>query len=192
VCQQEIRRLDGLITQFLRAIRPHPLQKSVEDPIAVLEEALLPLEVELRDRGILLEKKLTTSPQRVPMDREQMKQAIYNIVRNAMQAAGEQGLISIQMQREGDFWVFECRDNGPGIPPNHLPHLGTAFFTTREDGTGLGLMIVQRIAREHGGAIQITSREGRGTSVKLQIPLQDKRVHLLAETATTEEARLTE
>jgi signal transduction histidine kinase len=190
VCQQEIRRLDGLITQFLRAIRPHPLQKTVEDPVIVLEEALLPLEVELKDRGILLEKKLSASPQRVPMDREQMKQAIYNIVRNAMQAAGEQGLISIQIQREGDFWVFECRDSGPGISPDHLPHLGSAFFTTREDGTGLGLMIVQRIAREHGGAVQITSREGKGTSVKLQIPLQEKRVHLLAEMATTGEEGL--
>ena len=192
VCQQEIRRLDGLITQFLRAIRPHPVQKTMEDPAAVLEEALLPLEVELNNRGILLKKELSTSPQRVPMDREQMKQAIYNIVRNAMQAAGEQGLISIQIHREGDFWVFECRDNGPGISPDHLPHLGSAFFTTRQDGTGLGLMIVQRIAREHGGSVQITSREGRGTSVKLQIPLQEKRVHLLAETAVTGEEGLTE
>jgi signal transduction histidine kinase len=192
VCQQEIRRLDSLITQFLRAIRPHPLQKTVEDPVAVLEEALLPLDMELKDRGILLEKNLSTSPQRVPMDREQMKQAIYNVVRNAMQAAGEQGLISIQIQREGDFWVFECRDNGPGISPDHLPHLGSAFFTTRQDGTGLGLMIVHRIAREHGGAVQITSREGKGTSVKLQIPLQEKRVHLLAETSVPGEVGLME
>jgi len=192
VCQQEIRRLDGLISQFLRAIRPHPLQKTVEDPTAVLDEALLPLEVELKDRGILLEKQFNDSSQRVPMDREQMKQAIYNIVRNAMQAAGEQGLISVQMQREGDFWVFECRDNGPGISPDYLPHLGSAFFTTRQDGTGLGLMIVQRIAREHGGSVQITSREGKGTSVKLQIPLQEKRVHLLPETSIPVEAGVTE
>jgi len=113
-------------------------------------------------------------------------------VRNAMQAAGERGLISIQMQREEDFWVFECCDNGPGISPNHLPHLGSAFFTTREDGTGLGLMIVQRIAREHGGAVQITSREGKGTSVKLQIPLQEKRVHLLAETSAPGDVGLSE
>jgi signal transduction histidine kinase len=192
VCQQEIRRMDSLITQFLRAIRPHPLQKTFEYPVAVLEEALLPLNMELKDREILLEKKLSTSPQRVPMDREQMKQAIYNVVRNAMQAAGEQGLISIQIQREGDFWAFECRDNGPGISPDHLPHLGSAFFTTRQDGTGLGLMIVHRIAREHGGAVQITSREGKGTSVKLQIPLQEKRVHLLAETSAPGEVGLME
>jgi len=164
VCQQEIRRLDGLITQFLRAIRPQPLTKTLEDPSAVLEEALMPLEVELQDRGILLEK---------------MKQAIYNIVRNAMQAAGEQGLIGIQIQKEGDDWVFECRDNGLGISADDLPHLGSPFFTTRHGGTGLGLMIVQRIAREHGGSVQITSRAGKGTVVRLLIPIHEKRVHLL-------------
>lgn len=66
----------------------------MEDTADVLEEALLPLEVELKDRGILLEKQLGPDTPRIPMDREQMKQAIYNVVRNAMQAAGEQGLIS--------------------------------------------------------------------------------------------------
>ena len=178
VCQQEIRRLDGLITQFLRAIRPQPLSKTLEDPSAVLEEALLPLEVELQDRGILLEKKVSRVLSPVPMDREQMKQAIYNIVRNAMQAAGEQGLIGIQIQKEGDELVFECRDNGGGISANDLPHLGSPFFTTRHGGTGLGLMIVQRIAREHGGSLQITSREGKGTVVRLLIPIHErKRVH---------------
>jgi len=179
VCQQEIRRLDGLITQFLRAIRPQPLTKTLEDPSAVLEEALLPLEVELHDRGILLEKKVSRVVSPVPMDREQMKQAIYNIVRNAMQAAGEHGLIGIQIQKEGGDWVFECRDNGPGILAEDLPHLGSPFFTTRHGGTGLGLMIVQRIAREHGGSLQITSREGKGTVVRLLIPIHEKRVHLL-------------
>jgi signal transduction histidine kinase len=151
----------------------------LEDPSAVLEEALLPLEVELHDRGILLEKKVSRVVSPVPMDREQMKQAIYNIVRNAMQAAGEHGLIGIQIQKEGGDWVFECRDNGPGILAEDLPHLGSPFFTTRHGGTGLGLMIVQRIAREHGGSLQITSREGKGTVVRLLIPIHEKRVHLL-------------
>lgn len=184
-CQQEIRRLDGLITQFLRAIRPQPLQKTMEEPAAVLEEGLLPLEIELRDRGILVEKQVRGGATLVPMDREQMKQAIYNVVRNAMQAAGEQGIITLRVQAEGDFCVFECRDSGPGIQTENLPHLGKPFFTTRPDGTGLGLMIVQRIAREHGGSVQITTRQGQGTTVKIYLPLHEKRVHLLTESAGT-------
>ena len=181
VCQQEIRRLDGLITQFLRAMRPQPLQKTVEDPEKVLEEALEPLRVELEDRAILLEKVVANDVGTVPMDREQMKQAIYNILRNAMQASAEKGMICFTVKRESGFLVWACQDYGPGIQADDLPHLGKPFFTTRHGGTGLGLMIVQRIAREHGGSLQLESSVGKGTVVTLRIPLHERRVHLLEE-----------
>ncbi len=179
VCQQEIRRLDGLITQFLRAIRPQPLQKTVEDPEKVLAEALEPLRVELEDRAIFLEKVIVKDVGTVPMDRDQMKQAIYNILRNAMQASTEKGMICFTVKRESGFLVWACQDYGPGIQADDLPHLAKPFFTTRHGGTGLGLMIVQRIAREHGGSLQLESSVGKGTVVTLRIPLHERRVHLL-------------
>jgi signal transduction histidine kinase len=179
ICQQEIRRLDGLITQFLRAIRPHAPQKNPEDPVRILEDAILPLQVEMTDRGILLEKKVASGLRMIPVDREQIKQAIYNIVRNAMQAAGEHGLIGVSVFKDGGFLVWECRDQGEGILPENLPHLGAPSFTPRPGGTGLGLMIVQRIAREHGGSIKIESHPRKGTVVQLRIPMQDRPVHLL-------------
>jgi len=179
VCQQEIRRLDGLITQFLRAIRPQPLQKTVEDPERVLAEALEPLRVELEDRAIFLEKVIVKDVGTVPMDRDQMKQAIYNILRNAMQASTEKGMICFTVKRESGFLVWACQDYGPGIQADDLPHLAKPFFTTRHGGTGLGLMIVQRIAREHGGSLQLESSIGKGTVVTLRIPLHERRVHLL-------------
>lgn len=185
VCQQEIRRLDGLISQFLRAIRPQPLQQSPEQPGEVLEEALRPLLGELKDRNILLEVEAAKDMGKVPMDRGQMKQAIYNVVRNAMQFAGEGGLIRAMVRREEPYLVWEFRDNGPGIDPKHLPHLGQPFFTTRNEGTGLGLMIVQRIMREHGGDLQLESSPGKGTRVRIRIPLLDKRVHLLEERSSS-------
>jgi len=185
VCQQEIRRLDGLITQFLRAIRPQPLRQSPEDPREVLEEALRPLQGELKDRKILLETELAGDLGKVPMDRGQMKQALYNVARNAMQFVGESGLIRVVVKREASYLVWEFRDNGPGIDPKHLPHLGQPFFTTREEGTGLGLMIVQRIMREHGGDLQLASTPGKGAMVRMRVPLLDKRVHLLEETSPT-------
>ena len=181
VCQQEIRRLDGLISQFLRAIRPQPMNQFPEDPAEVLEEALSPLRGEIRDRGILLETEVAQSLGKVPMDRARMKQAIYNLLRNAMQFVGENGLIRIGVRREDPYLVWEFRDNGPGIEAETLPHLGQPFFTTRREGTGLGLMIVQRIAREHGGDLQLESSPGRGAVVRIRLPLQDRRVHLLEE-----------
>jgi signal transduction histidine kinase len=186
-CQQEIRRLDGLITQFLRAIRPQPLRQFPEDPGEVLAEALRPLDGEFRDRRILLETDLAKNLGKVSMDRGQMKQAIYNVLRNALQFVGEGGLIRVTLRREDPYLVWEFRDNGPGIDPKHLPHLGQPFFTTRNEGTGLGLMIVQRIMREHGGDLQLESTPGKGAMVRLRIPLMDKRVHLLEEKSSTTE-----
>lgn len=183
VCQQEIRRLDGLINQFLRAIRPQPLLRFPEDPREVLEEALRPLQGELKDRKILMESEWGKDLAKVPMDRGQMKQALYNVARNAMQFVGESGLIRVVVKREDPYLLWEFRDNGPGIDPKDLPHLGQPFFTTRNDGTGLGLMIVQRIMREHGGDLQLESTPGKGAVVRLRIPLLDKRVYLLEETS---------
>ena len=186
VCQQEIRRLDGLISQFLRAIRPQPLSQFPEDPVDLLEEALQPLRGELKDRGILLEVEMAQNLGNVPMDRSQMKQAIYNILRNAVQFVGENGLIQVKVRREEPYLVWEFRDNGRGIEAENLPHLGQPFFTTRHEGTGLGLMIVQRIVREHGGDLQLESKPGQGAVVRLRIPLQDKRVHLLEERSSNQ------
>ena len=186
ICRQEVRRLDGLITRFLRALRPQAAQKQPVAAEQVMEDGLAPLRAELQDRKILVEKEVERGIGLVPMDREQVQQAIYNLGRNAMQAAGEQGLVRISLRREGDFVVWEFRDNGPGIQPEDLPHLGQPFYTKKHGGTGLGLMIVQRIAREHGGDLQLQSIPGKGTSVKFRLPLSEKRVHLLEAKASEE------
>ena len=179
VCRQEVRRLDGLISRFLRALRPQAVQKQPESAERVLDDGLAPLKAELQDRKILVEKEVEAGLGLVPMDREQVQQAIYNLGRNAMQAARKQGMIRIQLKREGDFAVWEFRDNGPGIRPEDLPHLGQPFYTTRHGGTGLGLMIVQRIAREHGGDLQLQSVPGKGTTARFRLPCSEKQVHLL-------------
>lgn len=179
VCRQEVRRLDGLIARFLRALRPQPAQKQPESAEKVLEEGLAPLKAEILDRKILVEKEVQPGIGPVPMDREQVQQAIYNLGRNAMQAAGEQGIVRIALKREGDFAVWEFRDNGSGIRPEDLPHLGQPFYTTKHGGTGLGLMIVQRIAREHGGDLQLQSMPGKGTTARFRLPFSEKRVHFL-------------
>lgn len=179
VCRQEVRRLDGLISKFLRALRPQPAQKQPESAEKVMEEGLAPLKPEILDRKILLEKEVQPGIGTVPMDREQVQQAIYNLGRNAMQAAGEQGIVRIALKRDGDFAMWEFRDNGPGIRPEDLPHLGQPFYTTKHGGSGLGLMIVQRIAREHGGDLQLQSMPGKGTTARFRLPFSEKRVHLL-------------
>jgi len=188
VCRSEISRLDGLISRFLRALRPQAVEKQPESAERVLDEGLAPLRAEIQDRKILLEMEVERGIGPVPMDRERIQQAVYNLGRNAMQAAGQQGMVRVSLRREGDFAVWEFQDNGPGIRPEHLPHLGQAFYSTRHGGTGLGLMIVQRIAREHGGDLQLQSVPGKGTTASLRLPFSERRVHLLEEKASGVEA----
>ena len=96
------------------------------------------------------------------------------------------GIVRISLRREGDFAVWEFRDNGPDIRHEDLPHLGQPFYTTKHGGTGLGLMIVQRIAREHGGDLELQSVPGKGTTARFRLPFSDKRVHLLKAKASGE------
>ena len=109
-----------------------------------------------------------------------MKQAFYNLIRNACQAMPKGGKLKVT----GTCTDFEVRvsfeDSGKGINAEQMGKLFQPFATTRPTGTGLGLLIVRRIVREHGGEIDIESREGKGTRVSLWLPLVEKRVRLLA------------
>ena len=114
------------------------------------------------------------------IDSAQMKQAFHNLVRNACQAMPQGGELTIR----GTFTDYEVRldfeDTGKGINPAQMGKLFQPFATTRVGGTGLGLLIVRRILREHGGEIDIESREGKGTRITLWLPLVEKKIRLLA------------
>ncbi len=179
VATGEIRRLDFIIGQFLAAIRPTKPQMQRVQLRELLDESLRFLKPELEQQQVKLKLELRADLPSMPMDANQMKQAIYNLVRNACQAMPHGGTLTIA----GDFTDFEVRlsfeDTGKGISPEQMGKLFQPFATTRSTGTGLGLLIVRRIVREHGGEIDIASREGKGTRVSLWLPLVEKTVRLL-------------
>lgn len=179
VAQGEIKRLDFIIGQFLSAIRPTQPQLQRVQLNELVQEAVTFLGPELKQHKIVVQLDLTPSLPTMPLDANQMKQAIYNLVRNAMQAMAEGGRLTIT----STFTDFEVRltfaDNGKGISNEHLSNLFQPFFTTRKTGTGLGLLIVRRIIREHGGEIELESREGEGTKVNIYLPLVEKKMRYL-------------
>jgi len=179
ICQNEVARLDGIIRHFLEAIRPKPPDFQNMDLIETLEEVLRVQGQELQDRG--LEVEVETGPERVMVkaDRDQVKQVFFNVVKNAMEAMTGGGCLRIKARSDDDDVYLQFGDSGHGIPADNLPHLFQPFQTTKEGGHGLGLMIVQRIMRDHGGQIGIDSREGVGTLVTLQFPRKERRVRLL-------------
>ena len=181
VAREEINRLDYIVTQFLRAIRPAPLDSAIEDLNTLVRESLAFLAPELKDRDILVETELRDGLPPLPLDRHQIKQAFYNIIKNAAQAMKSGGILHIRTNRDEDHVSVTFQDTGGGIPEENMSKVFDAYFTTKEDGSGLGLLIVRRIVREHGGEIDIVNNQGRGLELTIRLPLRDRRIRMLSE-----------
>jgi two-component system, sporulation sensor kinase E len=179
--RQEIRRLDAILRQFLQAVRPTAPHREPTHLHAVLQETLRLLEPELASRHISVELDLARHFPPVEIDAAQFQQVFYNLLRNAYQAVRPRdGRISISTSVHDYEYRIAIQDNGAGIPPEHMGSLFEPYRTSKQDGTGLGLLIVRRIIREHGGEIEIESQDGRGTRVVLHLPRGVKSARLLA------------
>jgi two-component system, sporulation sensor kinase E len=144
-----------------------------------VEEAARFLKPELEAQKVKLKLELRTDTPQMLLDANQMKQAFYNLIRNACQAMQEGGKLTITSTFNDFEVIISFQDTGKGISPENMGNLFQPFFTTRKTGTGLGLLIVRRIVREHGGEIDIGSRAGEGTRVSVILPLVEKKVRLL-------------
>ena len=179
VCQEEVSRLDGIITNFLGAIRPRPPDLAETNLSEVLAEVLSFQQRELEDRGIEVEAETPSDLPVVMADRNQLKQVFFNITKNAMEAMRPGGKLRIRTRADDDNVYLLFGDTGAGIKQEDLVKLFQPYHTTKTGGHGLGLMIVQRILREHGGQVGIESKEGVGTLVTLQFPQKNRRVRML-------------
>jgi two-component system, sporulation sensor kinase E len=179
VCREEVNRLDGIISNFLEAIRPRPPDLAETNIAEVLAEVLRFQQRELADRGIAVEAEVPDSLPPVMADRNQLKQVFFNVTKNAMEAMQPGGRLKIKSRAEDDSVFLLFGDSGSGIKQEDLVRLFQPYHTTKAGGHGLGLMIVQRIMREHGGQVGIESKEDVGTVVTLQFPRRDRRVRML-------------
>ena len=176
----EIHRLDSILKQFLNAVRPTVPRRELQDIHLLLHETLGLMEHELSSRKISVELELAASLPPAMIDPGQFQQVFYNLIRNAYQAlpAGH-GVIRI-LTRANDFeFVISIEDNGSGISPEHMGAIFEPYRTTKPSGSGLGLLIVRRIVREHGGEISIESQEHQGTRVIIHLPRHERPVRFL-------------
>ncbi|MEY3895516.1 MAG: hypothetical protein RLZZ214_1035 [Verrucomicrobiota bacterium] len=178
--REEIQRLDSILKQFLHAVRPTTPHRERQDLHALLHDTLRLLEPELASRKIAVELDLARSMPPAMIDRGQFQQVFYNLIRNAYQAiSSDAGRITIRT-RVNDFeTVISIEDNGTGISPEHMGAIFEPYRTTKSSGSGLGLLIVRRIIREHGGQIAIESEENQGTRVLIHLPHAERPVRLL-------------
>src|ERR1700690_2290286 len=179
VAKGEINRLDYIITQFLQAIRPAPLQLKVTSLNAVVEKTLELLQPELDNRGLTVQTRLARQLTATPIDPTQMQQVLVNLVKNAMHAMTKDGTLTLQTGEGADGVCMSVADTGGGIPQDQINRIFEPFFTTKKKGSGLGLMIVQRIVRAHDGRIELESHVGRGTTFRVWLPLHERKPRLL-------------
>ncbi len=179
VARAEIARLDSIIQQFLGAIRPARLQTSLENINQLVQESVAFLHPEIRDRRVLVETELRSDLPLLEVDRTQIKQAFYNVIKNAFQAMKRDGLLRIATDRDDAFVSISFADTGGGISPDAMSQIFEPYFTTKASGSGLGLLIVRRIVREHGGEIDLVSDEGKGLTLTIRLPLRDRGARLL-------------
>jgi two-component system, sporulation sensor kinase E len=179
VCQGEVQRLDGIIRHFLEAVRPSHPDFAECNLAEVLAEVLRFQGNEFADRRIAVEAETPADLPPVLADRNQLKQVFFNLIKNALEAMQPGGRLRIKSRADDDSVYLLFGDSGAGIRQEDLLRLFHPYHTTKPGGHGLGLMIVQRIMREHGGHVGIESKEGLGTVVTLQFPRKDRRVRML-------------
>src|SRR5881398_1905306 len=179
IARSEVNRLDSIVTQFLRAIRPSKPELRPENVNTILEEAVRFFTPELQDREIVVEQALRSDVPLLQLDRDQMKQAFYNMIKNSLEAMHRHGRLRIRTDLDDTHVVLQFTDTGGGMSAENLSRVFEPYFTTKPSGTGLGLLIVRRIVREHGGELSIKSSEGKGLTLTIRLPYIDKRIRML-------------
>ncbi len=171
---REVDRLSGIVDELLDYSQRRPLSLEWVDLNELIREGLEMARFRIGDRGPALLQELASGLPHLRLDRNRFLQALLNIVLNALQAVGSEGVVTISTFLEkipqGRRLVLEVADNGPGIVPEALDHIFDPFFTTKENGSGLGLSIAHTVVREHEGVIQVESKPGQGTTFRIIIP----------------------
>ena len=179
VARSEVDRLDSIVTQFLRAIRPSRPQFRPENLNTIIEEAVRFFAPEIQDRDIVVEQELRADLPPLQLDRDQMKQAFYNVIKNSVEAMKRHGRLRIRTDVDDTHVVIRFADTGGGMSAENLSRVFEPYFTTKPSGTGLGLLIVRRIVREHGGELSIESGQDKGLTLTIRLPYIEKRIRML-------------
>jgi two-component system, sporulation sensor kinase E len=179
VAKGEISRLDYIVTEFLDALRPRPPKFTPGSLNHVLRDTVELLRPEMENRGQEIVEKYANHLPNAPFDAGQMKQVFVNLIKNAMQAMTRGGRLTVETGANSEAVWASISDTGSGIPEEKLNRIFEPFFTTKKKGSGLGLMIVQRIVRDHFGRIDLESKPRQGTTFRVWLPLHERPPRLL-------------
>lgn len=170
--RQEIGRINHIVSDLLQTARPHPPRVSKSDLNTTVEHAVMLGRQQALAKSIEITLHKDPALAEVEHDSDQIHQVLLNLLLNALQAIDGQGKITVTVKPQGEFATIEVADNGRGIAPDQLPNIFRPFYTTKGEGTGLGLSLARRIVEEHRGRIDVTSTVGEGTKFLVKLPLR--------------------
>ena len=179
VIKEEVERLNRIVVDFLFAVRPLNTELILDEPNRLVRELLEFLRFELEQAGIRVELALLEPSPLIRLDEKYLKQALLNIIKNAISAMPQGGTLRIESQRKGASLQLKVSDEGVGIPEGNLDKIFEPYFTTKEFGSGLGLTLVYKIVKEHLGEIAVSSQVGSGTTFTLSFPIPQKEKRLI-------------
>lgn len=179
VARDEVSRLDLIISKFLRALRPSAPDLVSCDMLEVVQDALRVMKSDIGEHRIAVSVVNDSKLPAVMVDPQQMKQVFFNIVKNAMQAMHDGGKLEIRLSADDRDLSIAFKDTGTGIADDDFHRLFEPFHTGKATGHGLGLTIVQRIVQDHGGRLEVSSKQGEGTCFRIVIPIADRRARMI-------------
>lgn len=169
---KELDRINFIVSEFIVLAKPHLNQYAFKDLGLMLNDLAILMEPEAYLNGIVLDTRLEPGLPKIRCEENQLKQVILNIVKNGMEAMPDGGVVTLEVRRiEQGRVLIRVTDRGVGIPDELLEKLGEPFVTSKEQGTGLGIMVSQQIIANHKGQMVIRSERGRGTCVDVVLPV---------------------
>ncbi|MBT2655171.1 EAL domain-containing protein [Bacillus sp. ISL-18] len=167
----EFQRLEDILQEFLNLAKPQPFKLKPDDLTSIIQDVVKLLRPEANLKNVQIDQEYDHMLPNIICDRNQVKQVFINIIRNSMEAMVNEGRITIVGSLESEFVLIKIIDNGIGISEERLKRLGEPFYSNKEKGTGLGLMLCFRIVKQHNGTITIKSIENQGTTVEVRFPI---------------------
>ncbi|MFC5699731.1 ATP-binding protein [Cohnella faecalis] len=172
IMNSELDRIEDIVSELLMLSKPQVYQLSYHDVRVMMRDTVTLLEAQAILHNIAIESEYGSEPLWVYGVENQVKQVFINVIKNAIEAMIDGGAIRVKLSRENDSVYVRIMDEGPGIGEDQLAKIGQPFYTTKEKGTGLGLMVSYKIVDNHQGKITVDSQLGRGTMFEIMFPFR--------------------
>jgi signal transduction histidine kinase len=175
--RQEVMQINRIVSDLLECARPKPPETRLSDLNATVEHAVMFARQQALSKSIDVEFQRAPLPLEVEHDSNQVNQVLLNLLLNSIQSIEHSGKITVAVERHNTTAAIAITDTGRGIAPEHLPHIFRPFYTTKGNGTGLGLSLARRIVEEHGGRMEVSSTLGHGSTFTVFLPLRRASAH---------------